>query len=73
MKILRHGNKYKEVECKNCGALIAYYDNEVIRYSNVEEYFGQFHSYKKEYIKCPECGHHIILTFKIDGEEQNYD
>jgi len=69
MKILKHGNKYKEVECKNCGALIAYYDNEVTRYSNCEEWFGEWHSYKREYIECPECKKLIIFKWEIDGKE----
>lgn len=69
MEVIRHGNTYKEIECKKCGALLSYYTADVKVSSNCEEYFGEIHSSCKKYITCPECKKEIVLSFRIDGKE----
>lgn len=51
MKVLRHGNTYKEIECKKCGALLSYCKVDI----KIEEYMHT------KYISCPECGKIITL------------
>lgn len=46
----------KQVTCKNCGAIIAYENNEVTSY-NVHDYGGGSDTYYS--IKCPNCGDHV--------------
>lgn len=70
MEVLRHGNTYKEVECKKCGALLSYCEADVDNDYNWDEYFGEVHSIYKEYICCPECKNEIKLKYKVDGKEQ---
>ena len=70
MKVIRHGNTYKEVECKNCGALLSYCKEDTKRDNRNEEYDGEWHYSYREYIKCPECEEKIELSWIIDGEEQ---
>lgn len=71
MQVIRHGNTYREIECKNCGALLSYCDSEVIKKSDCYEVFGgDWHSYSEEYIICPECKKKIVFSSIIDGKEQ---
>ena len=69
MKVIRHGNTHKEVECPKCGALLSYTLADVKMDFGVEEYFGEMHSYDKRHIICPECKRGIIFSLKVDGEE----
>lgn len=67
MKVIRHGNTYKEIACNECGALLSYCKEDVktwIPSCNSE------HWSKLEYIKCPECNNKITLSLYIDGEKQ---
>ena len=70
MEVLRHGNTYKETECSKCGALLSYCNKDVKTKFNVDDYFGEIHTCRREWIVCPECHKEINLSFKIDGEEQ---
>ena len=69
MNVLKHGNTYREIECKNCGALLSYCLSEVIKKSNWDDSFGEWHGFYKEYIICPECKKEIVFSFVVDGEE----
>jgi uncharacterized protein YbaR (Trm112 family) len=70
MKILKHGNAYKETECPNCKALLAYTDNDVKETDCSEEVLFTWHHIFRQYIICPECKKEINLIFEIDGEKQ---
>ena len=70
MEVIRHGDTYKEIECKKCGALLSYCaaDIKIIdRYAGV--FGGDWYTSCKKYITCPECEKEIVLSWKIDGEE----
>ena len=70
MEVLRHGRTYKTVECKDCGALLSYCENDIIKKPKYYEVFGgDWHSVHEEHITCPECNNKIILSLIIDGEE----
>ena len=69
MEVLRHGNTYREVECKKCGALLSYSTGDIKVRDHSGEVFGEIHSSCKKYITCPECKEEIVLSFVIDGEE----
>ena len=70
MEVLRHGNTYKEVECKNCGALLSYCKSDIKEISKCEEVFGgDWHSVYEKYLYCPECNSKIILSLIIDGDK----
>ena len=60
MEVIKHGNTYKEVECKKCGALLSYCKADVKEYNRYDDFFGE-HSYYEKYIKCLECNNKIIL------------
>ena len=70
MEVLRHGRTYKEVECKDCGALLSYCENDIIKKPKYYEVFGgDWHSVHEEHVTCPECNNKIMLSLIIDGEE----
>lgn len=69
MEVIKHGNTYKETECKKCGALLSYCKSDIKINSGCDDYFGEIHSYHEEYIKCLDCGKKIILCSYIDGEK----
>ena len=71
MKVIKHGNTYKETECVKCNAILAYCNTD-IKTSNMSdgEYFGEYHYSYKKYVVCPECNSDIIISWVIDGEEQ---
>ena len=70
MEVIKHGNTYREVECKKCGALLSYCKSDIkINSGYDDDYFGKIHSYHEEYIKCLDCGKKIILNSYIDGEK----
>lgn len=69
MKVIKHGNTYREVECKNCGALLSYCEHEVTIESHWVDCFGEWKDFYKEYIICPECKKDIVFSFIVDGEE----
>ena len=71
MEVIRHGNTYREVECKKCGALLSYCEADINIIDDYDEvYFCRWHWIEKEYITCPECKNEIRLKYIIDGEEQ---
>lgn len=70
MEVVRHGHTYKEVECKNCNALLSYCESDIVKRSKCEEVFGgDWYSVNEEYVTCPECNKKIMLSLIIDGEE----
>lgn len=54
IKILKEGTKQK-VECDRCGATLRF-DISDIKYDGIRYCVGF-----KKYIRCPQCGHKIIL------------
>lgn len=68
MEVIKHGNTYREKECQECGALLSYCLSEIIKESDWDEYFGEWHGFYKEYIVCPECKKEIIFSYIIDDE-----
>ena len=70
MEVIRHGNTYKEVECKKCNALLSYHFSDIKTEFNCDEYFGEIHTSSRKWIVCPECKNQINISWKIDGEEQ---
>ena len=70
MKVIKHGNTYKETACNECGALLSYCRADIIDTSKYEEVFGGDWYYSDEkYIYCPECNSKIILSLIVDGEK----
>lgn len=69
MKVIKHGNMHKEVECPKCQALLSYCFSDIKREFWSGEYFGEMHSHSRKWIICPECNKQIDLSFIIDGEE----
>lgn len=65
IKIIKKGN-LKVVECKNCGCVFSY-ENEDI-FSRTTKYGNEYQIYKiknTEYIKeCPQCFKEVILEEK---------
>lgn len=72
MKVLRHGNTYKEIECGKCGALLSYCNGDIITWTNRCDYFGEMHCVARQFIKCPECNRQITLRYLVDGIETEY-
>ena len=70
MEVIRHGNTYKEVECKKCGALLSYCNEDVKHDIRYDKDFVEFHYSYRKYIICPECKNKIDISWTIDGEEQ---
>ena len=69
MEVLRHGTEYKEIQCSNCYAELAYLPKDIQEAAEYCEYLGVTHLHSKQYLICPECGYHITLLYEIDGEE----
>ena len=58
MEVLRHGKKYKEIECPECNALLAYNQTDVVQKYFLDESRNQYFS---DAVICPECGTQIII------------
>lgn len=71
MKVIKHGDLYreKEIKCKKCNALLLYCSKDIKTRSTCEEVLGGFHNSYREYIVCPECNCQINLSWIIDGKE----
>lgn len=69
MKVIKHGNTYKEETCKRCGCVFEYNENDIKVDSDYREYFGDFHCSYEEWVGCPECYKTIWLSVVIDGED----
>lgn len=70
MKIIEHGNTYREIQCPKCKAHIGYTNKEVQTHYG-QSPFGDDWSNEK-YIECPECEEHITLFLSInDKVEEN--
>ncbi len=68
MKVIKHGNTYKEIECPKCGALLSYCTKDIEIDDRSDEVFCVWHDYYEEYIICPECEEKITIYKKVDGE-----
>lgn len=69
MEVIKHGNTYKEIECKKCGALLSYCEADIKTksrhgYYDFEEYFET-----TDYIECLECKEKINLKKFVDWKE----
>lgn len=79
MKVLRHGNTYKEIECDKCGALLSYceVDVEIKKYDQYK-YIPSYNEnvclahFQELFIECPECSNEIVLKYYVDGVEMEY-
>ena len=58
IEILRPGTK-KKIECKKCGALLGYKEEDI----KISEYYvgSLIPQYSQKYIVCPQCNQKIIL------------
>lgn len=65
MKIIKHGDTHKNKVCNNCNCEFGYTDNDIQNFYS--EGFLGFEGFVNYYIRCPECGHKII----IDVDEDN--
>lgn len=62
MEVIKHGNTYKEVECRICGALLSYCKKDVKEESGYnDDYFGRLCYSTTKYVECPECDSRVIL------------
>lgn len=69
MEVIKHGNTYREVECKKCGALLSYCEVDIKNNNRDDIFLGEEHYSRRKYIICPECKKEINLSWIIDGEE----
>jgi DNA-directed RNA polymerase subunit RPC12/RpoP len=60
MRIVKHGNTWKTVECKNCGAVLEYSQGDILTTSFMDDAWG-FYS-ECDSITCPDCKEKIILN-----------
>ena len=70
MKVLSHGNTYREIECQDCGAHIGYSYRDIEHKIMRDAYNSSVHETATEFIYCPECGCRLVLSLKIDGVER---
>lgn len=59
MKVLEHGNTYKQIRCPHCNALLEYSDADIIKKETERELTSVWLFYK--YIVCLDCDKSIIL------------
>ena len=59
MKVLEHGNTYKQIRCPHCHALLEYSDADIIKKETENELTSAWLFYK--YIICLDCNESIIL------------
>lgn len=60
MKVLRHGNNFYTVICKDCGCKFLFAKTEMSHNQAVSDDFTFITEY--DTINCPECGKYIILN-----------
>lgn len=63
MEVIRHGNTYKEVECKECGALLSCCERDIKSYEGLlpRIYNNVLYYIETFYVVCPECNNKIEL------------
>jgi uncharacterized Zn finger protein len=54
IEVLKHGNDKKEIECKNCGALLRYDRQEDVKIRDLINENGRSVG-QMFYITCPDC------------------
>lgn len=67
MKILKHGDTYKETTCDMCKAVIGYSYRDIEHKVMHDAYNGDVKETVSEFFYCPECGCRIVLSLVIDG------
>ncbi len=67
MKIIEHGETYKEVTCEMCHARLGYSYRDIEHKIMHDAYNGKVKETVTEFFFCPECGCRIVLSLKIDG------
>lgn len=70
MKILKHGDTYKETTCDMCKAVIGYSYRDIEHKVMHDAYNNTVKETISEFFYCPECGCRIVLSLKIDGVER---
>lgn len=74
MEVIRHGNTYKEIECKRCTALLSYCAADIKDGDSRTDYYNDsWHYFQRKYIVCPECKEQINISWIVDGKEQIND
>ena len=66
MEVIKHGNTYKEVECKKCNALLSYCESDIKKNTHHDFWDWNDHWTTELYIICPECGTKIELKHLTD-------
>lgn len=61
VKIIKHGNKQREITCKQCGALLSYVSSDVQRLEYRRGLYGKVVG-EKRYIVCPDCSSTVIIS-----------
>lgn len=67
MKIIEHGETYKEVTCEMCHARLGYSYRDIEHKIMHDAFNGKVKETVTEFFFCPECGCRIVLSLKIDG------
>ena len=67
MKIIEHGETYKEVTCEMCHARLGYSYRDIEHKIMHDAFNGKVKETVTEFFFCPECGCCIVLSLKIDG------
>ena len=70
MKVLKHGDTYKETTCDMCKAVIGYSYRDIEHKIMHDAYNHTVKETISEFFYCPECGCRIVLSLKIDGVER---
>ena len=61
IEVLKHGNNKKEIECKNCGALLRYDRKEDVKIRDLITEDGR-NVGMTLYITCPDCKHVVEIS-----------
>ena len=72
MEVIRHGNTYKEAECKKCNALLSYCKVDIQSWRDEYYYSGEMCLVERQFIECPECKTQITLAYLVDGIETSF-
>ncbi len=61
IEVLKHGSNKKEIECKNCGALLRYDRKEDVKIRDLITEDGR-NVGMTLYITCPDCKHVVEIS-----------
>ena len=67
--ILKHGDTYAKIQCKECHAIIGFTKKDILDKSEAFDVWGNVTNIVKKWIICPECDSKNYLIYRINGED----